>query len=77
MTKRKVHPLDVHSSPAAPNVRAASQRKLGKDGTTWTPTEALKRERLMRQFSARNKGYAVGISEAFEAGYDGIDWKKP
>ncbi len=49
-------------------------RKLGKDGTSWTPTEKRKRDRAMRQFSKRNKGYAIGISDEYRAGYDAIDW---
>lgn len=49
-------------------------RKLGKDGTTLTPTEKAKKDRLMRQFSKRNKGYAVAISEAFKENYEKIDW---
>lgn len=49
-------------------------RKLAKDGTTWTPSEAVKRDRLLRQFSKRVKGYAVAISPEFREGYDAIDW---
>ena len=68
------HPLDSKSPAARPNVRSASTRKLGKDGATWTPTELRKRDKAMRQFGKRMKGYGVAISEAYREGYDGIDW---
>jgi len=58
-------------------VRSASLRKTGKDGTTWTPTEQRKRDKAMRQFSQRAKGYGVGISDAYREGYDSIDWGVP
>lgn len=51
-------------------------RKLGKDGPSYTPTEQRKKDRLMRQFSKRAKGYAVSISDAYRDGYDQVDWGK-
>ena len=51
-------------------------RKLGRDGTSFTPTEQAKKNRLMRQFAQRNKGYGVSISDAYRQGYDAIDWSK-
>lgn len=69
------HPLDSKSPAARPNVRSASQRKLGKDGTTWTPTEQRKRDKAMRQFAKRQKGYGVSISQEYRDGYDAIRWK--
>lgn len=72
MTERQKHPLDVRTR--GKETRSASIRKLAKDGSTWTPTEARKRDGLLKQFSARNKGFAVGISEEYRNNYDGIDW---
>lgn len=74
MPEKKKHTLDKRSDPKAPNVRHASMRKLGKDGPTLTPTEKAKKDRLMRQFSKRNKGYAVSISQEYRDRYDQIDW---
>lgn len=75
---RKTHPLDAKSSPARPTVRAGPMRKLGKDGTSWTPTEQRKRNQLLRQFTRTGrKGGEVssGNSEAYREGYDAIDWR--
>ncbi len=72
---KQAHPLDVRSSPARPTVRSASMRKLGKDGTSWTPTEQLKRNRLLRQFTRTGrKGSEVssGNSEAYKEGWERI-----
>lgn len=74
---KKKHFAEKRSDPKTPNVRSASLRKTGKDGTSWTPTEKARRDRLMRQFAARNKGYGVAISKAYRDGYDGIDWSTP
>ena len=71
------HPLDKKSHPKRPNIRGASVRKLGKDGPSWTPTEKLKRDRLMRQFMRTGrKGAQVsaGNSPEYMANYDLIDW---
>lgn len=79
MSAKQPHPLDSKSSASRPNVRSASVRKLGKDGASWTPTEKLRRDKLMRQFMrAGRKGAQVsaGNSPAYMAGYDGIDWSK-
>lgn len=51
-------------------------RKSGKDGTSFTASEQAQKNRLMRQFSHRNKGYGCAISEAYREGYDGIDWSR-
>lgn len=67
---KQQHPLDVK----AKGTRSASMRKLAKDGTTWTPTEKRKRDKALKQFSGRAKGYAVGISEEYRSNYDSIDW---
>jgi hypothetical protein len=72
------HPLDSRSPAARPNVRSASMRKLGKDGTTWTPTEQRKRDQLLKQFTHGQRGYnlAEGNSEAYRANFELIDWGK-
>lgn len=69
---RQAHPLDVKAKP----VRNASMRKLAKDGKTWTPTERLKRNRMLKQFCKRGrKGVALtGNSPEYLANYDAIDW---
>lgn len=76
MPERQKHTQEGRSDPKRPKVRSASIRKSAKDGTSFTPTEKRLRDRLMRQFSKQAKGYAVGVSEAFKANYDAIDWKK-
>ena len=71
------HLLDVHSDPKAPRVRSPSMRKLGKDGTTLTPTERYKKDKLMRQFCrTKRKGVEVasGNSEEYRRNWDLIDW---
>jgi hypothetical protein len=68
------HPHDTKSSPDRPTVRSATIRKGGRDGSL-SPTEQLKKNRLMKQFSKQAKGYAVGVSQAYRDGYDGISWK--
>lgn len=71
------HPLDKKSNPKAPNARQAQGRKLAKDGKTWTPTEKLKRDKLLRQFmrtGRKGAQVASGASPEYRAGYDGIDW---
>lgn len=75
MAEKRQHMFDVKSDPSRPTVRSASIRKSAKDGGL-TPTEQAKKSRLMRQFSARNKGYAVAISDEYRDGYDAIDWGK-
>lgn len=73
MKPKQTHPLNERTG----KLRSASMRKLAKDGTSWTPTEKLKRNRLMKQFAKHGrKGYEVssGNSEAYRAGYDLIDW---
>lgn len=74
--KRQRHPLDAKSK--QPKVRSASMRKLAKDGTSWTPTERLKRDRLMKQFAKKGrKGYGLsGNSPEYQRNYDAIDWGK-
>lgn len=67
------HPLDERKG----GVRSPHIRKLAKDGTTWTPTEQVTRNRVMKQFcKAGRKGVEVssGNSEAYKKGYEGIDW---
>lgn len=77
MTQQKKHLLDIKSDKSNPNVRSASIRKLGKDGTSFTPTEKHKRDRLMKQFSNQQKGYGTrAITPEYAAGYDAIDWTK-
>lgn len=73
------HYLDIKSDPKSPRVRSASLRKSGKDGTNWTPTERLKKNKAMKQFMRTGrKGAEVssGNSEAYQANYDLIDWGK-
>lgn len=73
------HILDQKSGPKSPRVRSASLRKLGKDGTTFTPTERLKRNKAMKQFMRTGrKGSEVssGNSEEYQRNYDLIDWGK-
>lgn len=77
MNHRQHHPLDAKSR--QPKVRSATIRKLAKDGTSWTPTEALKRDKLMRQFMRTGrKGAQVtaGNSPEYREGYDKIDWSR-
>lgn len=74
MAEKQTHPLDAHTR--GKETRSASMRKLAADGPSWTPTEQLQRNKLMRQFSKRAKGYAVSISEEFRSNYDLIDWTK-
>lgn len=77
MSSKQKHPLDEKTRGG--KVRSAAQRKLAKDGKTWTPTERLKRDQLMRQFMRTGrKGAQVsaGNSEAFREGYDQINWRK-
>lgn len=62
------HPLDERKG----GVRSPTIRKLAKDGTAWTPTEQVTRNRLMKQF-CKLEG-AAGNSEAYKQGYDLIDW---
>lgn len=50
------------------NVRSAEARKLAKDGTTWTPTERVRRDKLMRQF-VRNGRKGVEVSSGNSAAY--------
>ena len=74
--KKQTHPHDTRSHPSRPNVRSGSMRKGGRDGG-FTPTEQLKKNRLMKQFArSGRKGYEVssGNSEAFRRNFDLIDW---
>ena len=76
MSRPSSHPFDKKSDPKSPNVRNASVRRGAKDGSL-SPTEKLKKSRLMKQFSkVGNKGYEVrsGNSEAFRNNFDAIDW---
>jgi len=69
------HPLDVKSPAGRPNVRSASMRKLGKDGTTWTGTEKRAKDKAMRQFCRMGrKGVSVssGNSEAYQEGWERV-----
>jgi len=72
MADRKKHPLDQRTR--GKETRSASLRKLAHDGPSWTPSEKRKRDRLLKQFSARAKGYAVGLSAEYRNNYDSIDW---
>lgn len=72
MAERKIHPLDQRTR--GKETRPATIRKLAGDGPSWTPTEKRKRDRALKQFSGRAKGYAVGISQAYRDAYDSIDW---
>jgi hypothetical protein len=59
--------------------RPATIRKEARDGTSWTPTEQRKRDKLMKQFSKYGrKGYEVssGTSKAYRDNFDLIDWSK-
>lgn len=72
------HPLNETSSPSRPTVRSGSMRYRAKDGA-FTPTEKLKKDRLMRQFMRTGrKGAQVssGNSPEYMANYDLIDWGK-
>lgn len=69
MNKRK-HPLDVRTG-----ARSLGQRKLAKDGTTWTPTEARTRDRLLRQFQRtgrKGSNVSSGASQEYRDGWDRI-----
>lgn len=77
MKPKQTHPLDEKTRGG--KVRPATVRKLAKDGTSWTPTERLKRDKLMRQFMRTGrKGAQVssGNSPEYEEGYSLIDWDK-
>lgn len=77
MKAPKKHPLDEKTRGG--KVRPATVRKLAKDGTSWTPTERLKRDKLMRQFMRTGrKGAQVssGNSPAYEEGYALINWSE-
>lgn len=54
--------------------RTPHQRKLGKDGASFTPTEKRRRDSLLKQFSKQRKGYAVSISDEYKSNYDEINW---
>jgi hypothetical protein len=69
---KKVHPLDQKTR--GKETRPATIRKLAGDGPSWTPTEKRKRDGLLKQFSARAKGFGVGISQEYRDRYDEIDW---
>lgn len=54
-----------------------SQKKRARDGKTWTPTEARKRDKMLKQFCKKRKGVGMSdASDAYRAGYDAIDWSK-
>lgn len=72
MAERRIHPLDQRTR--GKETRPATVRKLAHDGPSWTPTEKRKRDKALKQFSARAKGFAVGISDEYRENYDGIDW---
>ncbi len=66
-----MHPLEERTG----KIRSATIRKLGKDGSTLTPTEKTQKNKLMRQFSKfGRKGYEVssGNSAEFREGWDRI-----
>lgn len=66
MKSRQKHPLDQRGKSLT--VRNGSLRKLARDGKSWTPTESVKRDRLMKQFSKRGrKGYGVVQSAEYKA----------
>jgi hypothetical protein len=48
-----------------PRGKAASQRKSGRDGTTWTPSERYVRDGLMRQFMRTGSEGEGGNSAAW------------
>ena len=62
------HPLNSKSG----GLRSPTIRKLAKDGTTWTPTEQVQRDKCLRQFcKAGRKGVEVtaGNSDAYKRGW--------
>jgi hypothetical protein len=58
-----------------PRGKNREQRKSGRDGTTWTPTEQHIRNGLMKQFMKNPEGPG-GNSETYKRNYDLIDWSK-
>lgn len=51
-----------------PRGKATGQRKAGRDGPNWTPTELHRRNQLMRQFMRTGEG-GGGNSNAFKDNY--------
>lgn len=63
------HPLNEKKG----GLRSPTIRKLARDGTAWTPTEQVTRDKCLKQFcKAGRKGVEVssGNSEAFQRGWD-------
>jgi hypothetical protein len=58
-----------------PRGKNCEQRKSGRDGPSWTPTERRIKDQLMRQFMRTGEGPG-GVSDLFRANYDAIDWSK-
>lgn len=71
---KKQHYADIRSPKERPNIRSPNMRKSGKDGPSWTPTEKVRRDKAMRQFSKQGKGYGCGISQTFRDNFDLIRW---
>lgn len=77
MAEKRKHPKDVRTF--RKETPATTQRKLAKDGNTWTPTEQRKRDKALKQFckfGRKGVGVSSGNSEEYKAGYDAIDWSK-
>lgn len=58
-----------------PRGKSRGQRKSGRDGPNWTPTEQREKNQLMRQFMRFGSGAGAGVSAAYREGYDAIDWR--
>lgn len=74
MKPGQAHPEDKKSSPSRPTVRSASLRHRARDGS-FTPTEKLKKDKLMRQFMRTGrKGAQVtaGNSPEYQEGWERI-----
>lgn len=76
--EKQRHPLDFKSSSSRPTVRNGSLRKSGRDGTSWTPSERLKRDKLMHQFCRNGrKGVELGNdTTAYGEGWERVFGKK-
>lgn len=59
----------------APRGKDCSARKSSRDGPTLTGSEQRLKNSLMQQFRRTGEGPG-GVSEAFRAGFDAIDWTK-
>lgn len=57
--------------PIAARGKSSSQRKAGRDGPSWTPTELHRRNQLMRQFMRTGEG-GGGNSSAYKNNYAAV-----